>query len=133
MRPRVQIALILVCTAALLWLGAFGVLNALSQSDAWLAYTFWRPALLLLATAILVIVTAFTVQRYRLLPGRPLSSVLIAIVFLVLFQPQVVISSARRHQLVAKDRFYGVADATQKYIVFAGALIIGCIIASDRK
>ncbi len=130
---RLTIGVILIVTAAIIWLGAFRFFDAISQKDPWLAYTVWRFRLLFAASTTISIVSAGIVLWHRLLPGRPLSALLIASIFAMLILPATSMSPRTRRELVSENRFYGFADTTKQYIAFSGSLIVGCVIASNRK
>ena len=130
---RLTIGVILVVAAAIIWLGVFRIFDAMSQKDPWLAYTVWRFRLLFAAFTTISIVSAGIVLWHRLLPGRPLSALLIATIFAMLLPPVTTMSPRTRRELVSANRFYGFADTTKLYIAFSGSLIAGCVIASDGK
>ena len=130
---RVTIGLVLIAVATTLWLLAFRSFDTISQKDPWVAHTVWRSRLLLGASAALSIVSAAIILWYRFLPGRPLSALIIAIVFAMLILPQTSMSNRQRREFVSENRFYGFANTTRQYIAFSGSLIIGCVVASGRR
>jgi len=133
MLNRLTFGVALIDVAAILWIVAFYLFSSISQKDPWIAHTVWRWPLLLGASATLSIVSAAIILWYRLLPGRPISALIIAVIFASLILPATSMSSRHRRALVTENPFHGFVDTTKQYIAFSGTLIIGCVVASDRK
>lgn len=133
MLNRLTFGVALIAVATIIWILAFYLFSSISQKDPWLAHTVWRWRLLLGASATLSIVSAAIILWYRLLPGRPISALMIAVIFATLILPATSMSSRQRRELVSEKPFHGFVDTTKQYIAFSGTLIIGCVVASDRK
>ncbi len=133
MLNRLVFGFALIAVAAIFWLAAFYLFSSISQKDPWVAHTVWRWRLLLGASAALSIVSAVIILWYRLLPGRPISALIIAIIFATMILPVTSMSSRRRRELVSEKPLHGFIDTTKQYIAFSGTLIIGLVVASDRK
>ena len=130
---RLALGVALVTLAAIVWVGAFVLFDGISQKDPWFAYTVWRDRLMLGAAATIAFVCLGVTLWYRLLPGRLLSAFIIAVIFATLVLPSTSTSNRRQREMVSENRFHGFAESTIQYIAFCGPLILGCIVASNRK
>ena len=130
---RLALGVALATFAAIVWVGAFVLFDGISQKDPWVAHTVWRERLLLGASAMIAFVFSGVILWYRLLPGRPLSTFIIAVIFASLVLPSTSTSNRRQREMVSQNRFHGFADSTIQYMAFCGPLIVGCIVASNRK
>jgi hypothetical protein len=133
MQDRLRIAFVLLITASLLWLGIFRLNDILWRQDPGLTYSVWNTRLLMAAATSFVIVAAIVVHWFRLLPGRPVSALVIAIVFAILIPPATSTSPKTRRQLVAESRFYGFTGITAQYLAFVTSITIGCAVAMQHK
>ena len=130
---RLALGVALITLAAIVWVGAFVLFDGISQKDPWFAHTVWRDRLMLGASATIAFVCLGVILWYRLLPGRPLSAFIIAVIFATLVLPSTSTSNRRQREMVSENRFHGFADSTIQYMAFCGPLILGCIVASNRK